>query len=99
MIILERITISDNTGDMSADEIEICLNEDERENQFIIVSRFVGGGLVNGFEYRIDNVLGSSLNHAAETKVINIFCQRAREDIKNYLWQTFLDELDENREE
>jgi len=66
--------------------------------QFFILPRWEGGGLVNGFEYAVDNVFGISTEEAVNMPPVKIMAGYAKQDVLNHIWEDYEKALQQLKE-
>ncbi|ARM86361.1 hypothetical protein [Marinobacter salarius] len=72
--------------------VEIHLEErvDERQNEaFVVLPRWKGGGVVNGFEYRVDKITQIDANMASTIDPIKALVKTCREDVLDRKWEQY----------
>ncbi len=84
---IDRNSVIAENFEFNNDSINIFL--EDHDEFFKIVTRFSGGGLVNGFEYRIDNISNLDLSEILEIGIVKKFINRARADVENSEWINF----------
>jgi len=71
--------------------VEIHL-EERTENQqeyFVVLPRWQGGGLVNGYEYRVDKITRLDAKMVADLDPIKELTSTARHDVESRAWERY----------
>lgn len=66
--------------------------------QFVILPRWEGGGLVNGFNYAVDNIFGINEEEAVNMPPIKIMARYAKQDVLNHTWEEYEKALQQLKE-
>ena len=85
---LKSLIVNVFTFDDSEVEIYLESHSDHHE-YYVILARWQGGGLVNGYQYHIDNIGSLTLQEAASIAPIKRLIKHAREDVKSRSWQQY----------
>ena len=74
-------------------EINLESRTEGQQEYFVVFPRWQGGGLVNGYEYRVGKITRLDASIVAEIDPIKILVQTAKNDVQNRLWEQYQDAL------